>query len=175
MVKLIASDPVAGMTVLEGDGVRVTPQPWVPLTSLASKGPGLSKALKAAHGVDVPAAGQMSAAGAARCLWFSATHFLLVGPEPDAKLSKTAALTDQSDAWVRVLIEGPRAAEMLAYLTPIDLRDGAFPVGSVARSLIGHMNAAIARTGGEAYEVFAFRSMAQTLMHEMDEALRALP
>ena len=175
MVKLIASDPVAGMVSLEGDGARVTPQRWVPLTSLAPRGLGLSKALKAAHGVDVPAPGQMSAANGVRCLWFSATHFLLVGSAPDATLTKAAALTDQSDAWVRVLIEGPRAAEMLAYLTPLDLRDGAFPVGSVARSLIGHMNAAIVRTGGETYEVFAFRSMAQTLMHEMDEALRALP
>ncbi|MEM1236812.1 MAG: sarcosine oxidase subunit gamma [Pseudomonadota bacterium] len=175
MVKLIAKSPAAGLLPLEGDGVTVEEAPFEELTSIAPWGDGLSKALKDAHGMALPKPGRSTGKAGARCLWFGSSHFMLAGPEPDAALNAYAALTLQTDAWCRVVLTGPRVAEMLAYLTPVDLREDAFKRGDVARAQIGHMNACIMRTGAKAYELMVFRSMAQTLVHELKEAINALP
>ncbi|MEM8592122.1 MAG: sarcosine oxidase subunit gamma family protein [Pseudomonadota bacterium] len=175
MVRLIAKTPAAGLLPIEGPGVLVEEVAREPLTSLAPLAPGLNAALKDAHGLALPKPGRMTRKAGARCAWFSRGHYLLIGPEPAVELARLAALTDQSDAWCRVALTGPRATELLTYLTPLDLRDTAFKRGHAARSLIGHMNALILRTGARSYELFVFQSMAATLVHEVKEALQALP
>jgi len=172
---LVAGSPAAGLLPVEGLGVEIYEPDFAPLTSLAATGPGLEAALQSAHGLALPSAGRFTQSGDDLCVWFGVSHYLLVGTRADASLAASAAATDQSDAWCRVIAQGPRAAEMLAYLTPIDLRDAAFPVGSAARSLLGHMSAALVRREDDSFELYAFRSMAGTLVHELEEALRALP
>ncbi|MEO0664271.1 MAG: sarcosine oxidase subunit gamma [Pseudomonadota bacterium] len=178
MVKLIAKSAGAELFPLEGPGVSVEEAAPEQLTSLAAHetaGWGaLGTALKVAHGVALANPGELTSADGARCAWFSASHVMLMGPAPDARLGDYGALTDQTDAWCHVVLSGPRVAEMLAYLTPVDLREAAFPEGSAARSQIGHMNALILRSGAERYELLVFRSMAGTLAHEIKEAMAAL-
>ncbi|MEM1374983.1 MAG: sarcosine oxidase subunit gamma [Pseudomonadota bacterium] len=171
MVRLIARAPCEGLLPVSGDGVDLTEPEFEHLISLGDLG-GLSASLKAACGLDLPEAGRVTGAAGARCAWFGQSHYLLIGREPGALSG--AAVTDQSDAWCRVRVTGPRAAEALAYLCPLDLRAAAFPDGSAARSLIGHMNALILHVDG-GYELFVFRSMAGTLVHELKEALKSLP
>ncbi|MEM9436017.1 MAG: sarcosine oxidase subunit gamma [Pseudomonadota bacterium] len=175
MVKLIAKSAAEGLLPLEGPGVTVSEPPMERLTSLAPLGGGLEAALEAAHGLALPKPNRTTGKAGARCVWFSATHYMMIGPEPDASLSAHAAVTDQSDAWCRVALSGPRVAEMLSYLAPVDLREEGFKRGHTARTLVGHMSASITRTGAESYELFVFRSMAATLVHELEEALIALP
>ena len=175
MVKLVAKSPAEGLLPTDMGGVTVREAPFEVLTSLAALKPGLSEALKAAHGMALPKPGRSTGKSGARCLWFGASHYMLAGPESDAALNAYAALTLQTDAWCRVELSGARVVEMLSYLTPIDLRDMSFKRGDVARAQIGHMNSCILRTGSTTFEVMVFRSMAQTLVHELKEAINALP
>ncbi len=99
------------------------------------------------------------------------------GPEQALVLSKGlkriagAAVVDQSSAWAVCALQGAGAADVLARLVPIDLRDSTFAVGAAARTLLGHMNCVLMRTGLERYEVMAFRSMAATCAHEIESAM----
>ncbi|MEM9854945.1 MAG: sarcosine oxidase subunit gamma [Pseudomonadota bacterium] len=179
MVKLIAKSAAEGLLPIEGDGALAAEMPFETLTSLApltARGEaGLAVALKDLHGLALPKAGRFSGKAGARCAWFGAAHYLLMGPPPEPGLEDHAARTDQSDAWCHVALTGLRAAETLSYLTPLDLRDAHFKRGHAARAQIGHMNGLILRSGAQSYELLVFRSMAATLVHELSEAMRALP
>lgn len=131
----------------------------------------VSKALKAAHGAAFPAPGRCNPAKGGQVLWFGREMALLLGPTPDAALAKHAALTDQSDAWVSLRLSGQGAEDVLARLAPIDLRANAFPEGHTARSLLGHMNASITRSDAEGFLLLVFRSMTDTLLHELETAM----
>ena len=171
MVKLIAKSAAEGLLPLSGPGVEVSEPAMELLTSLGDLG-GLAASLKKTHKLEMPEAGGMTGSAGKRCVWFDLSHVMLIGPEPGAL--KGAAVTDQTDAWCRVLLKGDRVAEMLAYLTPLDLREASFPVGSAARTQVGHMSSLILRHEG-GYELFVFRSMAATLVHELEEAIKSLP
>jgi sarcosine oxidase subunit gamma len=85
---------------------------------------------------------------------------------------KGAAIADQSDGWTVIALDGANAKAILARLTSIDLRDGAFPPNATARTLVGHMTASLTRVGEYRFEIMVFRSMTQTLVHELTRAMR---
>jgi len=130
------------------------------------------QAMQAAHGVGWPKPGRMTGRKGARAMWFGREMALLIGPEPDPGLAAHAALADQSDAWAVLALEGPAAVEVLARLCPLDLRDHVFKRGHVARTEVAHMAGAIARMGDENWRIMVFRSMAGTLIHEVETAMR---
>ncbi len=82
-----------------------------------------------------------------------------------------AAVADQSDAWTVVALDGAASRDVLARLTPLDLRDSALPEGRTARTLIGHMTGSLTRVGAFRYEIMVFRSMTQTLIQEITRAM----
>ncbi|MWD26516.1 sarcosine oxidase subunit gamma [Aquicoccus sp. SCR17] len=174
MADLIAKTPCAGLLPFE-NGVATLWEPApVPMTAIApyrGRAEALSEALRAAHGLDWPGPGETSGEGAARLIWFDRAHGLLMGVAPAPALAEHAALTDQSDAWALVRLEGEGAAEVLARLTPLDLRESEFPVGRTARSLLGHMQGSITRLEPRVYQLMVFRSMAGTLVHELTTAM----
>lgn len=135
-----------------------------------------SDALQSAHGVGFPDPGAAIRRQDTLCLWSGRAQALLAGPEPDPAIASFAALTDQSDGWAVVTLSGRGATEALARLVPLDLRASAFPAGSAARSLLGHMTVIILRdpadSGPDSFTILAFRSMATTLLHELDTAMR---
>ncbi|MFP4404374.1 MAG: hypothetical protein ACLFPZ_02115, partial [Rhodosalinus sp.] len=63
---------------------------------------------------------------------------------------------------------------VLARLVPLDLRPQAFPVGAVARTLLGHMHAGVLRTRPATLRLLAFRSMAGTLVQELRGAMEGV-
>lgn len=177
MAELVAKSPCAGLLPISEGGVTVSEVDPGPITAIApfrGKEKTLNTALTRAHGLGWPAPGQSDAAGDARIQWFGHSHALLLGVAPKASLANHAALTDQGDAWAVVRIDGKGARDVLARLTPLDLRPAAFPVGSTARSELQHMQAAITRVGRDAFQVMVFRSMAQTLVHDLQVALRGV-
>ena len=119
-----------------------------------------------------PEPGTVAEGGGARAIWFGREAAMVTGARPEG-LGGLAAVTDQSDAWVAVRLDGPAAEAVLARLVPIDLRERAFPEGAAARTLLGHMTVSILRAGG-GFEIRAFRSMAGTLAHELERAMRAV-
>lgn len=176
MVELKAKSACAGLLPLNIGSVMVAEVVAGPMTSLSAFGDAsdMAAALLAAHGVTLPQAGQSTANGAVRCLWFGRGEVLLIGAAPDAGLVKHAVVVDQSDAWAHVSLNGAGVVDVLARLVPIDLRMPAFAQGQTARTQLGHMNASITRTGVQAFEIMVFRSMAATLVHDLKQAMAAV-
>ena len=177
MTELKALSPAAGLLPLTIGSVTLRENEMSALTLIAPyKGQeaALGKALEAAHGLGWPAAGATSENGAARLVWFGRNAALLVGVEPAGKLAKHAALTDQSDAWSSVTLEGAAARDVLARLTPVDLRDTAFAVGATARTEVFHMACSITRLDAESWQIMGFRSMAKTLVHDLQVAMEGV-
>ena len=134
-----------------------------------------SEALKAAHGMAFPAACRATGRGKARCLWWGhGPQAMLIGPAPDRRLAAHAGLTDQSDGWAALHLDGPAARDVLARVTTIDLRPTAFRRGRVARTGLREMPAALWRSGEDRYELFVMRSMAGSAAEDVLGALRAV-
>lgn len=163
MVNLLKTPAFSEPLALSGAGVQVT---GLPDRSMALASAGVLKTA----GMDAPENGHYLDAGDQRIQWFDHAHYLVIGGAGATQ----PGMTDQSDGWVGAHITGPGARDVLARLCPLDLRDGVFDPGQTARSLIGHMSAVITRTGPEAFEIMVFRSMADTLAHDLTRAVNHL-
>ena len=97
-----------------------------------------------------------------------------LGPELGPKLAKIAAVVDQSDAWAIVRLEGADAEDVLARLVPVNLRRSAFKRGHTLRSNLYHMMASITRIGNNSFQIMVFRSMAETLVHDLSVAMQSV-
>ena len=176
-ITLEAASPCAGLLPLSIGALNLSEPAPGHLTALApykDKGKALGTALKAAHGMALPAPNRATGKDGARAIWFGRAHVLLMGPAPDPGLTDHAALTDISDGWAVLRLDGAGAADVLARLTPIDLRMGQFRRGHTARTEVKHMQAAITRLGDEAFLIMVFRSMAATLVHDLRVAMQGV-
>lgn len=177
MDNLQAKSPCAGLLPLTIGKMSLNEEAPGALTSLAPyKGQqaALSKAMEGAHGVAYPGANDTSQGDGARSVWFGYGQALLIGPAADVELSTHAALVDQSDAWSVVRLNGPEVEAVLSRLVPVDVRLSVFPVGQTARTLVMHMSGSITRVDADTFEILVFRSMADTLVHDMKTAMEAI-
>ena len=129
---------------------------------------GVAKAL----GVPVPGKRQVTGEGGLSLLWMSPDELLLVcaHDEADDKVrSLSEALGDQhhlavnvSDARAVFRLEGEGAAirEVLAKLTPADVRPGSLPTGEVRRTRMAQVPAAFWFEAEGRASVVCFRSVA---------------
>lgn len=176
MADLIAKSPLAGHTPKTVAGVTLSEVNFGHLTSIApynGQWEACSAALEAAHGMALPGPNRFTRKARARAIWFGREMALLCGPAPDASLAAHAAITDQTDAWTCVTLEGEVAEDMLARLVPIDLRRQAFRRGRTARTQLQHMNASISRIGPNTFLIMVFRSMADTLRHDIETVMES--
>ncbi|WP_272006660.1 sarcosine oxidase subunit gamma [Roseovarius sp. ZX-A-9] len=177
MIDLYPITPCAGLLPIEVGAMRLTEVDAGTITSLSpykGRDDALSDALKAAHGMALPAPNRATGKDGNRAIWFGQRQALLLGPAPDAALSEHAALTDQSDAWAVIRLTGPGSADVLARLVPLDLRDGHFRAGHTARTDLMHMHASLTRISAQAWQIMVFRSFAQTLAHELKTAMQGV-
>ncbi len=177
MVDLIARTPCEGLLPLTIGSVVVTEELPGAMTSLApfrGREKDLAAALKAAHGLGFPSPGRAMGKAGARAIWFSQGQVRLQGPVPDASLGSCAVMSDQSDAWAVVRIEGAGVLDVLARLVPLDLRPGQFKRGHTARTSVVHMMASLTKTGENAFQIMVFRSMAETLVHDLKTAMEGV-
>ncbi len=171
MAKLLAKSPAHGLLPVIRGTLKLSDFAPVSIISIApfqGQEAIVSKALKAAVGIEFPAPNRSRTKDEVRLIWSGLGQAFLLGARIDIK---GAALTDQSDAWTCLALQGKGAADVLARLTPLDLRDSQFQIGHAARSLLGHMNALFVRSDADRFEIFVFRSMAQTAVHEMIRAM----
>ncbi|MEM7722338.1 MAG: sarcosine oxidase subunit gamma [Pseudomonadota bacterium] len=157
--------------------VTLSAMPQAPIWAIApyrGQTDALSDALQDAHGLRFPAPGTSVSVRDIRLAWSGLGQAFLFGAQPDDQLATYAALTDQSDAWTHVILDGTGAEDVLARLTPLDLSIKASPVGSVRRSQLGHMAALILRASVTGFEILTFRSMADTTVHDLTRAMRAV-
>jgi len=106
--------------------------------------------------------------------WFGKDSYLLIGAAAPEGLGVQAAVSDQSDAWARMILDGPEGEAVLARLVPVDLRAGRFEAGHTCRTLLAHVSASITRLGPERFEIMVFRSMAATAVHDLAQAMEAV-
>ncbi len=173
MVDLIARTPLNAMAPRTIGNVTLSELTFDAITSLAPfKGQqkSVSDALKGQIDAALPKPNRATGKAAARVVWFGLDQALVLGP-PLAAIPG-AAMTDQSDAWTCVQLDGKGARDVLARLTPLDLRAAIFKTGHAARTEIAHMSGLILRTGATRYQLMVFRSMAQTLSHEVESAMQ---
>ena len=169
MVKLIAKTPCDGLLPLTIGAVTLSEIETGPITSvspLKGQDKAVSDALKTAYGTAFPAPNRSMSKDAARLIWSGRGQALMLGVVPDIK---GAALTDQSDAWCCVELAGDGVEAVLARVTPIDTR--AMKRGHTARSLVQHVSVVLTRTGASTFQVMAMRSMATTLVHDLERAM----
>jgi sarcosine oxidase subunit gamma len=177
VIELLAKSPCDGLLPLTIGTVTLTEEEPGAMTSLcAYKGQekALSQALKSAHGIGFPLPGRATGKAGTRAIWFSQGQVLLQGPAAGPSLARYGAITDQSDAWAVVRLEGKGALGVLARLVPLDLRPGAFKRGHTARTDLVHMMVSLTKTGENSFQIMVFRSMAGTLVHDLKTAMEGV-
>lgn len=175
MVELIAKSPCEGLLPKEIGSVTLSEDVFDAITSVApfrGQAKAVSDALKSQIGAALPGANRTTGKAQSRAVWSGRGQALILGPA--LKPIKGAAMTDQTDAWACVTVEGTDARAVLARLVPIDLRDASFKRGHAARTQVMHMNIVLMRTGAERFGIMAFRSMAGTLVHDLETAMEAV-
>lgn len=170
MARLIAKTPAEGMLPIQIGDCRLEERLYEAITWVAPFD-GHETAVGKEIGLALPGPGQMTDGGNHLALWTGPGQALVLGP-PVAP--RNAAVADQSSAWVVLTLSGAAARDVLARLTPLDVRDTAFPEASTARTLVGHMTASLSRIGPRTYEIMVFRSMTRTAIHEIARAMKGV-
>ena len=175
MPDLIARSPLAARPMLTSGGITLSEIALGPITSIApfrGQEKALARALKE-MGLGFPAPNRVSESARARLVWTARDQAFLIGVAPDG-LAAHAALTDQSDGWAALRLDGAGAEAVLARIVPLDLRLAQFPAGHAARTPFNHMSSLLMRRGADTFEILVFRSMARTAWHEIEAAMAAL-
>ena len=147
MPRLIETSACEGLLPVILPEVGLSELPFAPVTSVApfaGKEKAVGTALKKL-GLGWPGPGQSVRAGEAACLWTGRGQAFLVAAAPQG-LAGLAALTDPSDGWARVRLQGPGAEAVLSRPVPLDLPAPAFLACSVARR--GHNHFCLFHTHG---------------------------
>ena len=174
MPELIAKSPLSGVWPVAHGGLRLSEHLLGPVTSIAPlKGQDkvLARALNPL-GLSFPAPNTFITSGKATLVWTARNQAFLIGIAPLDTIA--AALTDQSDGWAALRLEGPNAADALMRLYPLDLRMQNFAVCATARAPLNHMQSILMRTAPYAFDILVFRSMARTAWHEVEAAMKTL-
>ena len=151
---------------------ELTPDAITSIAPVRGKTRAVSEALKKMHGVGFPARNRATGRQGARCIWFGPGLAMLVGPV--SNVVKDAAMTDQSDGWAVMRLQGRDAEAVLARLVPVDLRARIFKRGHTARTLLFHVPVSITRTGVSGFDIMVFRSMAKTAVDELVQAMKSV-
>lgn len=168
MANLTAKPPFDGLLPLTHGDTTLTEVTYERVTWIAPHKGQMAKTSRALNkqiGADFPSPNTH----ANDVVWFGPEQALVL--RTPLKPISGAALVDQTSAWAICTLEGADAAAVLARLVPIDLRHGAFGPGAAARSLLGHMNCVLMRTGPDRFQIMVFRSMAATCAHELSRAM----
>ena len=141
----------------------------------------LSEALRSAYGADWPAPGKTttSSDGDTRFLGLAADQIFALFPRPQglatgavaAKLGDAAYLSEQSDNWVILRLDGPRAVSVLERLIPLDLEAEAFPDGTVARTFMEHLGVIVLREAPDRFLLMSASSSAESFLHALETAV----
>lgn len=173
MADLIARTPLDGLLPLRFGSAEAREIDFGAITSVApfrDRTDAVSEALENTLGVALPSPGGTSECGGNRAVWTGMGQYFVLGGRPGPLPG--AAVTDQTDAWAALGLEGSDAPTVLARLVPIDLRPEVFKVGDAVRSLLGHMACVLMRPGPERYDILVFRSLAGSAVHDLERAMR---
>ncbi len=133
-----------------------------------------AKAVDKHLGLAAPDAGRFAEAGGFRLLWAGERQFFLSGGRDyPAALESAAWLTDQTDGWIGIVVEGARSRAVLEKLVGIDLHPASFPAGSAARAPFEGMLAVMACEDAQAgrFAIHFQRSSARSFVDHLCHAV----
>jgi sarcosine oxidase subunit gamma len=149
---------------------EVLPEAITSVAPYEGQGAAVSAALEKAARAAFPVPGRWTG-GETRIVWTGPDQAMVLGPRV---APAGAAVTDQSDAWAVMRLEGQGAEAVLARLVPVDVRRVHFPPGHAARTMLHHMTCTLMRTGEHAFDIMVFRSMAATAVHHLEVAMKSV-
>jgi len=177
---LISAPPLAGYDRSFGDIQLIAPTDLA-IVSIALPLGGedaAKKAIKTAFGIALPEVGMSNVAkdktSSIMRLAVDQAFVLFPSATPDAepqiaaKLKGAAYTTDQTDGWCALQISGPGARRALERICPVDLHPNAFAVNAVARTVMEHMGAIVARTGEDTFLLLSASSSAKSFLHAVE-------
>ncbi len=183
--KLTAYPPLAALSI-ERRGASLVEVDGYALCSLAVPLGGrqaLGQCLQTALGLALPAIGNscLSSDGMYRLLGLQQDQFFLtaeaesgtVTPFVATLVEDKAYVTDQSDSWAKLRLNGPIAREVLMRLCMIDLHPIAFTTGAVVRTVMEHMSVILLKESDESFILFTPRSSAGSFVHAVEEAMNS--
>ena len=145
------------------------------LAMLKGKGAAFKKAAANRLG-ELPAPGHARGTNQTNTIWMGPDQYLVEGIDAAtlaATFGASAAITDQSDAWVRFDVTGGDVVAMLERLSGADTRR--MQAGSATRTAIHHMHCVIVcRAGGTDFTILGPRSSAASLHHALAAAAASL-
>lgn len=167
------SDPVMALKGASFEGlVSVEEQPVQGMITLRGdfSSPVFAEALRSATGCDLPDVRSVSEGNAGSVLWMSSDElFLLCNYGSVEKVmsalekslgNEHALVVDVSDARAMFSLKGKGVREVLAKVTPADLRPNVLPVGELRRSRLAQVAGAFWFSDTETAYVICFRSVA---------------
>ena len=175
MADLIATSACAGLLPKKIGDLTLTEVVFDAVTSVAplkGQDSAVSDALQGQIGAALPKPNRSTGKAGARVVFSGHGQAFVLGPRLDP--IPGAAMTDQTDAWAAVELDGPTVRAALARLVSIDLRPASFKQGHVARTPIYHMPGLVCRISADRYLLMVFRSMAKTLVHDLETAMEAV-
>ncbi len=93
----------------------------------------------------------------------------LLEKELARKLASLASVVDQSHGRVTLRVKGPKARNVLAKGTPVDLHPDAFPVDRSAVTQMAHVGVHLTRVAPDAYEISVFRGFSESFWEWLAE------
>lgn len=168
------------------DGIHITAVEDRAIVSLATPHGGddaLAAATQSAYGIAPPPVGQSatSAGGDVTLLRLAQDQmFALFVAAPDIDpvatvgdaLGEAAYLTDQSDSWAGLRLDGPAARTALERICPLDLAASSFAPGRVARTAMEYLAVIIACEANDTYLLLSPRSSADDFLHMIETSAR---
>jgi sarcosine oxidase, subunit gamma len=163
-----------------------------PLARFVFRGPALAaEAAGTAFGLAFPLAinrgaskGERGKPGARVALKLGPDEFWLIVPEAEGTEVATAlrealagqphALVDISHRQVGFVLEGPRAADLLASGCPLDLALDAFPIGMATRTLFHKTDLMLWRMAPEVFRIEIARSFAPYMLALLKDAAKGV-
>jgi len=159
-----ASEGDAGIRASHAAGLAV-----VEVAALPGQGDNLRRALHTAFGIEET--GETPAASAVNAVCTGPNQYLLTGFDLDtvkAAIGSLGLAVDQSSGKVRVSIDGPAVAGLLAKTCPLNL--AAWPVGGVHASHFLHLSCAYYRRDEQGFDLYFGRSFAESAAQWLIEA-----
>ena len=181
--RLAPLHPLGGRAPLveEVGPVRLTEVVDVALASLAARLGREEEVARraAAAGIPLPGPGRAEQGAAWGALWLGPSQWMLEAPLASHEdvaahlgpvFGDAASITEQTDAWARLDVEGP-LAPLMERLCNLDL--AAFGPGSATRTLMEHVGVLAIRRAPDRVSLLAGRSFAGSLHHAVAAAARS--
>ncbi|MHA1525083.1 MAG: sarcosine oxidase subunit gamma [Alphaproteobacteria bacterium] len=141
----------------------------------------VSAALVKHFGTPCPAVGYSATGKGLSVHWAGADQWLVVAAERKqsalfndlaTQLSGLASVSDQSHGRIIIAVSGPRARDVLAKGTPVDLHARVFGVGQCALTQMAHIGIHLAQVGRHDFEVSLFRGFGISFWEWLTEMSR---